>query len=107
METQQIAHFPLHPPGLCAVWPGLCEAWPFHSVRAVVSSQATPFCCLMLQSGKDTFMDRRTFLGVAASALAAEAFHSTTLHALPPAPLKPMEVGLLVSPFGAPEATFK
>ncbi len=52
-------------------------------------------------------MDRRTFLGVAASALAAEAFHSTALHALPPAPLKPMEVGLLVSPFGAPEATFK
>src|SRR5580693_1493299 len=52
-------------------------------------------------------MDRRTFLGVAASALAAEAFHSTALHALPPPPLKPMEVGLLVSPFGAPEATFK
>ncbi len=57
-------------------------------------------------------MDRRTFLGVAASALAAEALHSTALHALPPAPLKPqelkpMDVGLLVSPFGAPEATFK
>ncbi len=53
-------------------------------------------------------MDRRTFLGVASAALLAEGLHPAAAFAdLPPAPLKPMEVGLLVSPFGAPEATIR
>jgi len=53
-------------------------------------------------------MDRRTFLGVASAALLAEGLRPTaSLAALPPAPLKPMELGLLVSPFGAPEAVFR
>jgi len=50
-------------------------------------------------------MDRRTFLGVASAALLAhELVPVSSLAAAEPAPLKPMEVGLLVSPFGAPEA---
>lgn len=53
-------------------------------------------------------MDRRTFLGVASGALLADAFSSVTTFAAPaPAQLKPMDVGLLISPYGAPEATFK
>ena len=53
-------------------------------------------------------MDRRTFLGVASAALLAEGLHPTaSLAASAPAPLKPMELGLLVSPFGAPEAVFR
>jgi len=51
-------------------------------------------------------MDRRTFLGAAAAAVAAQALHPRAAFAAP-APLKPMAVGLLVSPFGAPEATLK
>jgi sugar phosphate isomerase/epimerase len=52
-------------------------------------------------------MDRRTFLGVASAALLTEAIPSATAFAAAAPALKPMEVGLLVSPFGAPEATFK
>ncbi|HXR37509.1 MAG TPA: sugar phosphate isomerase/epimerase family protein [Terracidiphilus sp.] len=51
-------------------------------------------------------MDRRTFLGAASAALLADALCPAASFAAP-APLKPMEVGLLVSPFGAPEATFR
>jgi sugar phosphate isomerase/epimerase len=50
-------------------------------------------------------MDRRTFLGAASAALVANALPSTA--ATTQRPLKPMEIGLLISPFGAPEATFK
>ena len=53
-------------------------------------------------------MDRRTFLGVASATLLADALHPTAaLAAIPPAPLKPMDLGLIISPFGAPEATFR
>jgi len=53
-------------------------------------------------------MDRRTFLGVASAAILAEGLHpAASFAAAPPAPLKPMELGLLVSPFGAPEATIR
>lgn len=53
-------------------------------------------------------MDRRTFLGVASAAILAEGFRPAAgFAAPPPAPLKPMELGLLVSPFGAPEATIR
>ncbi len=51
-------------------------------------------------------MDRRTFLGAASAALLTDALHPAAAFAAP-TPLKPMVVGLLVSPFGAPEATFK
>lgn len=52
-------------------------------------------------------MDRRTFLGVSTAALAHSLAPGTAFAGLPPAPLKPMELGLLVSPFGAPEATIR
>jgi sugar phosphate isomerase/epimerase len=53
-------------------------------------------------------MDRRTFLGVASAAILAEGLRpAASFAAPPPAPLKPMELGLLVSPFGAPEATIR
>jgi L-ribulose-5-phosphate 3-epimerase len=53
-------------------------------------------------------MDRRTFLGTASAAALAEAFHPTTsFAAAATSAVKPMDVGLLVSPFNAPEATFK
>jgi len=53
-------------------------------------------------------MDRRTFLGVASAAVVAEGLDLTPVFAdVKPAPLKPMELGLVVSPFGAPEATFR
>jgi L-ribulose-5-phosphate 3-epimerase len=53
-------------------------------------------------------MDRRTFLGAASAALLTDFLHpAATIAATAPASLKPMEVGLLVSPFGAPEATFR
>lgn len=51
-------------------------------------------------------MDRRTFLGAASAALLTDALSPAAAFAAP-APLKPMDVGLLVSPFSAPEATFK
>jgi len=53
-------------------------------------------------------MDRRKFLGVATAAVAATALKSTgALAAMAPAPLKPMELGLLIVPFSAPEERFR
>ena len=53
-------------------------------------------------------MDRRTFLGVASAVILAEGLHpAAALAATTPAPLKPMDLGLLISPFGAPEATIR
>jgi L-ribulose-5-phosphate 3-epimerase len=52
-------------------------------------------------------MDRRTFLGAASAAVLTNALHPTATFAAAPTAVKPMEVGLLVSPFGAPEATFR
>jgi sugar phosphate isomerase/epimerase len=52
-------------------------------------------------------MDRRTFLGVASATILSEGLHSTaSFAALAPDPIKPMALGLVISPFGAPEATF-
>jgi sugar phosphate isomerase/epimerase len=51
-------------------------------------------------------MDRRTFLGVASTALLADQLKSSTAFAAL-APLKPMELGLLVRPADGPEETFK
>ncbi|MFZ0744627.1 MAG: TIM barrel protein [Terracidiphilus sp.] len=53
-------------------------------------------------------MDRRTFLGVASAAILAEGLYpSSTLADERPEPLKPMALGLLITPFGAPEATIR
>ena len=52
-------------------------------------------------------MDRRTFLGAATAAVIVEGLQPLPSLAAPSAPLKPMAVGLLISPFGAPEATIK
>ncbi len=53
-------------------------------------------------------MDRRTFLGTAAAAAITTGLHPIPAFAEPdPTSLKPMELGLLISPFGAPEATIK
>jgi sugar phosphate isomerase/epimerase len=55
-------------------------------------------------------MDRRTFLEAAAAAAIATGIHSVPSFGEPRKPklkLKPMAVGLLVSPYGAPEATIK
>jgi len=51
-------------------------------------------------------MDRRTFLSTTSAAMAATALHSSGLGA-EETKLKPMALGLLVSPFGAPEATIR
>jgi sugar phosphate isomerase/epimerase len=57
-------------------------------------------------------MDRRSFLGAASAVAVAGALGSgrslaSSLPAAAPHALKPMDVGLLISPFGAPEATFR
>jgi len=53
-------------------------------------------------------MDRRAFLGAAAAVVVAEALRPAAAFAAPTqAALKPMDLGLLVSPFGSPEATFR
>ena len=53
-------------------------------------------------------MDRRTFLGAASAALLTDISHPTAaLGASASAALKPMDLGLIISPFGAPEATFR
>jgi L-ribulose-5-phosphate 3-epimerase len=53
-------------------------------------------------------MDRRTFLGTAAAAAMANGFHSLSSFADSEKPkLSPMALGLLVSPYSAPEATIK
>jgi L-ribulose-5-phosphate 3-epimerase len=51
-------------------------------------------------------MNRRTFLGTASAALLAKSLLPPVASAAP-SPLKPMDLGLIVSPFGAPEATFR
>jgi sugar phosphate isomerase/epimerase len=48
-------------------------------------------------------MDRRDFLGLAAAAALAQAIAPAELASTPASSLKPMELGLLISPFGAPE----
>jgi len=57
-------------------------------------------------------MDRRTFLGASSASLLADALYPRSAYAAASAPanptaLKPMDLGLIVSPFGAPEATFR
>jgi L-ribulose-5-phosphate 3-epimerase len=52
-------------------------------------------------------MDRRTFLGAASAALLADTLHPVSAFPAAPSPPKPMDLGLIVSPFGAPEATFR
>src|SRR6476646_9923670 len=53
-------------------------------------------------------MDRRTFVSTAAAAAIASGFHPFPLLADPEKPkLTPMALGLLISPYGAPEATIK
>jgi len=52
-------------------------------------------------------MDRRTFLGAATATVFTDALHPSAVWAAAPPAVKPMDVGLLVSPFGAPEATFR
>ncbi len=53
-------------------------------------------------------MDRRTFLSAASAAVASGFIRSSALAAeAGAASLKPMALGLLVSPFGAPEATIR
>src|SRR5260370_36861724 len=49
-------------------------------------------------------MDRRTFLSTTTAAIAATVLHSSVSGA-EKKKLKPRALGLLVSPFGAPEAT--
>lgn len=52
-------------------------------------------------------MDRRTFLGTATAAILAKGLHPSTSFAAAAPPLRPMAVGLLVSPFSAPEETIR
>ena len=53
-------------------------------------------------------MDRRTFLGAASAAMLAEGLHpAAALAAMTPAPLQLMALGLIISPFGAPEAAIR
>jgi len=53
-------------------------------------------------------MDRRTFLSAASAAIVSQVVHSPSLGAeTEAASLKPMALGLLVSPYGAPEATIR
>jgi L-ribulose-5-phosphate 3-epimerase len=53
-------------------------------------------------------MDRRTFLGAASAAVAGQLIHpSAVAEENKAAALKPMAVGLLISPYGAPEANIK
>ena len=48
-------------------------------------------------------MHRREFLNLASAAVVAKGLHATAAAALPSVPLKPMELGLVIVPFGAPE----
>jgi len=52
-------------------------------------------------------MDRRTFLGAASAVVAAHSLRPIPSVAQSRPPLKPMAVGLLVSPYSAPEATIR
>ena len=51
-------------------------------------------------------MDRREFLGLASAAIAAQALSPASVFATT-ASLKPMELGLLIVPFSAPEEKFR
>ena len=48
-------------------------------------------------------MNRRKFLALASATIAARGLQAAALTATPPAPLKPMALGLVIVPFGAPE----
>jgi L-ribulose-5-phosphate 3-epimerase len=50
-------------------------------------------------------MDRREFIAAASAAMVGSGMNAAA--ATSPAPLKPMAVGLLISPFGAPEERLK
>jgi sugar phosphate isomerase/epimerase len=53
-------------------------------------------------------MDRREFLGVAAAAILAESLNTGSALAAPsPTFIKPMALGLIISPFKAPEESFR
>jgi L-ribulose-5-phosphate 3-epimerase len=53
-------------------------------------------------------MNRRTFLSLASAAVVADGLSPVvSFAAMPPEPLKPMALGLLISPYGAPEATIR
>jgi len=52
-------------------------------------------------------MDRRTFLGAASAVVAAHSLDPFPSLAQARPPLKPMAIGLLISPYSAPEATIK
>jgi hypothetical protein len=53
-------------------------------------------------------IDRRTFLGVASAAILADGLcPAASLAAATPDRIKPMALGLLISPFGAPEANIR
>lgn len=53
-------------------------------------------------------MDRRTFLAAASAALLTNAVHpNSALAVAAPAAVKPMDVGLLITPFADPEGTFR
>ena len=52
-------------------------------------------------------MDRRTFLSAASAAVATQVFHLSASAETGGTSLKPMAIGLLVSPYGSPEATIK
>ncbi len=53
-------------------------------------------------------MNRRKFLGVTSAAILAQGLHSSaSLAQESPRSIKPMALGLLVSPFGSPEATIR
>jgi sugar phosphate isomerase/epimerase len=51
-------------------------------------------------------IDRREFLGLASAAIAVQGLGAASAFAAP-APLKPMELGLLIVPFSAPEEKFR
>ena len=52
-------------------------------------------------------MNRRKFLGMASAAVAAQGLGATAFANAAAAPLKPMELGLLIAPFSAPEERFR
>lgn len=52
-------------------------------------------------------MDRRTFLGAASAAVLATTLRPVVGQASAPAAVKPFDLGLIVSPFGDPEGTFR
>src|SRR5215469_15958978 len=52
-------------------------------------------------------MDRRTFLGAASATILAGGLDPVSSFAAQPLALKPMAVGLLISPYNAPEETIK